>query len=229
VILLPAIDLLEGKAVRLVKGDRAKATVYSNDPALIAGVMAREGARWIHVVDLDAAFGGRRQRELIASVARAAAPARLEVGGGLRTLADIAEALESGAARAVLGTAARELAAPAAARFGAERIAVALDQRGGTVVARGWTEEAQTDASAVVAAGVRTLEITAVLRDGTMEGPDLEALKSAPPGAELIYSGGIGTLDHLRAVKEAGCTGCIVGRALYEGAFTLREALAACA
>lgn len=239
-LLYPAIDLLDGRAVRLHKGQRETAKVYADDPVAQARAFVEEGARALHVVDLDAAFGGGRQLPLIRRIAEAVAPAPVQVGGGVRDLAAVEETLEAGATRAILGTAAVEwpgLAGLAVARFSAGRIACGIDVKDGRAATRGWTE-AQGPAAAGLAAelarlGVRWLVVTAVSRDGTLEGFDLALLGEvarAAPEAHLIASGGAGELAHLRALAGAGLptlSGAIAGTALYERRFSIREGQAA--
>ncbi len=239
-LLYPAIDLLEGRAVRLHKGDRSTAKTYSRDPAAQARAFVQEGAQALHVVDLDAAFGGPRQLDLIRSVAAAAAPVPVQVGGGIRDLDAAEETLGAGAARVVLGTAAVErpaLAGAAVARLGAERVACGIDVKGGRAATRGWTESRGPAAGELAAElarqGVRWLVVTAVSRDGTLEGFDLELLREvarAAPQARIVASGGAGELEHLRALAAAALpslAGAIAGTALYERRFTVAEAKAA--
>jgi len=239
-LLYPAIDLLEGRAVRLRKGDRQSARMYSEDPAAQARAFVQQGARALHVVDLDAAFGGRRQLDLIERIVEAAAPALVQVGGGIRDIRAAEETLDAGAARVILGTAAVErpaLAGSAVARFGQERVACGIDVKDGRAATRGWTEAEGPSAAELIqdlaAQGVRWLIVTAVARDGTLEGFDLELLREvacAAPDARLIASGGAGDLSHLRALASAGLSafaGAIAGTALYEHRFTVREGQAA--
>jgi phosphoribosylformimino-5-aminoimidazole carboxamide ribotide isomerase len=236
--LYPAIDLRRGRCVRLEKGRADRETVYGGDPHGVAAGFVAAGARWIHVVDLDAAFGDGSNRALIRDLASTVA-ARVQTGGGLRTEADLAEVLESGVARAVIGTAAietPELVRHAVQRWGADRIAVGLDARGRRPAARGWTEESGTDlfdlARSLVDLGVRTLIHTDIERDGMMMGPNLElsAELAAHAGAEVIVSGGMRGMQDVHAVAEAardgrGIAGAIIGKAIYEGALDLRAAL----
>ncbi len=237
--LFPAIDLLEGRAVRLQKGARESAKVYSDKPAEQARAFVDQGAKTLHVVDLDAAFGGARQLAAIEAIAKAAAPALVEVGGGVRDLASAEATLQAGAARVILGTAAVErpaFAGEAVSRFGAERVMAGIDVKDGRAATRGWTE-AQGPAAAALAAtllqqGVRWLVVTAVARDGMLGGFDLDLLRevaAAAPGARLVASGGAGSLDHLRALAAAGLpvAGAIAGTAVYEGKFTVSEGLKA--
>lgn len=239
-VLFPAIDLLEGRAVRLHKGDRKSAKIYAEDPAAQARSFVAQGATALHVVDLDAAFGGKRQLALVEEIARAAAPVPVQVGGGVRDLDSAGKTLDAGAARVILGTAAVEkpsLAGAAVAKFGAEKVACGIDVKGGRAATRGWTEArgpaAAELAAALAAQGVRWMVVTAVSRDGTLEGFDLALLREverAAPQARLIASGGAGALSHLKALAAAGLhtlAGAIAGTALYEGKFTIREGQAA--
>jgi phosphoribosylformimino-5-aminoimidazole carboxamide ribotide isomerase len=238
--LYPAIDLRRGRCVRLQKGDAAMETVYSDDPVAMARSFAEAGAEWVHVVDLDAAFGDGSNRALIRDLA-AAVPLRVQTGGGLRSEADLAEVLDAGVARAVIGTAALEnpaLVRAAVERWGADRIAVGIDARGRRPAARGWTEDSGEDlfdfARSMVDAGVRTLIYTDIERDGMMAGPNLviaSALASFS-GAEVIVSGGIAGLDDVREVyaeRRSGMRlpGVIIGKAIYEGKLDLAEAVRA--
>ncbi|HWK89824.1 MAG TPA: 1-(5-phosphoribosyl)-5-[(5-phosphoribosylamino)methylideneamino]imidazole-4-carboxamide isomerase [Longimicrobium sp.] len=238
--LYPAIDLRRGRCVRLEKGRADRETVYGGDPLAVAAGFAASGAAWIHVVDLDAAFGDGSNRALIRDLA-AAVPARVQTGGGLRSEADLAEVLESGVARAVIGTGAienPELVRRAVERWGADRIAVGLDARGRRPAARGWTEESGVDlfdlARSLVEAGMRTIIHTDIERDGMMMGPnlDLSSQLAAESGAEVIVSGGMRGMEDVHAVAEAaragrGIAGAIIGKALYEQHLDLREALEA--
>ena len=234
--LLPAIDLRHGRVVRLSQGEAARETVYGDDPVAVAQRFVAEGARWVHVVDLDRAFGEGDNSELVGRVIAAlVGRARVQVGGGLRTLDRIEQAIGLGASRVVIGTAAvrePELLTQALALAGTERIAVGIDARNGIIAIRGWRETAGEPARAVaervVEQGVRTLVYTDVARDGMLQGPDLDgALALQALGAKVIASGGIASLDDLRGIREAGLAGAIVGRAIYEGRFTVGEAVKA--
>jgi phosphoribosylformimino-5-aminoimidazole carboxamide ribotide isomerase len=235
--LYPAIDLRGGRCVRLEQGEASRETVYGGDPAAVARGFAAAGAQWVHVVDLDAAFGTGSNRALIREIV-AAAPLRVQTGGGLRTEDDLAEVLDAGAARAVIGTAAIEdpgLVAAAVGRWGAERIAVGLDARGRRPAARGWTEESGADlfdlAKSLVGLGARTIVHTDIDRDGMLMGPNLElsAELARESGAEVIVSGGVRGADDVEAAARAhregrGIAGAIVGKALYEGRLDLADA-----
>ncbi len=239
--LYPAIDISEGRAVRLRSGRFDQQTIYVDDPLEAARGWAAAGARRLHVVDLD----GARQGEPVALGHIAAIAAEVGVpvqcGGGLRSLDAVAAALDAGAVRVVLGTAAHrdpQLLDAALERHG-EAVAVAVDVRGGRVATAGWMETTELDAQAVVERlqerGVTTVVYTDADRDGTLEGPALEAAAAAASrgdgaGAQVIYSGGIGTLadlDALVALDAPALGGVIVGKALYEGRFTVAEAQAA--
>jgi phosphoribosylformimino-5-aminoimidazole carboxamide ribotide isomerase len=235
--LLPAIDLRGGRVVRLSQGDFARETVYGDDPEAVAERFAQAGARWLHVVDLDGARDGeRRQTDAVARiVAKVGDSARCEVAGGLRDEAAVEAVLVAGAARAVVGTAALkdpDLVAKLVARFGADRIAIALDVRGGLAVGHGWVPGAgggvaAGDTLAMLAdRGARTFEVTAIDRDGLLGGPDLELLgRMVTLGrGDVIASAGISSLDDLETTRAIGCSGAIVGRAIYEGRLDLAEA-----
>lgn len=236
--LFPAIDLLDGRAVRLYQGDYDRETVYNDDPVAQALEFARAGARWIHVVDLDAARSGTpRNRDVIAAIA-AAVDVPIQTGGGVRSEAAADALFEAGVARVVLGTAALEDPALVAALASRVPVAVGLDARGREVAVRGWEQGSGRDlldvAREFADVGVEALIVTEIGRDGTLEGPDVDGLGEVLEATELpvIASGGVGTLDDLRALaslRSSGrrLSGAIVGRALYEGAFTLAGALIA--
>lgn len=234
----PAIDLRHGRCVRLSQGEADRATVYGDEPLAVALRFAEQGARWIHVVDLDAAFGDGSHRSLIRDLA-AAIPVEIQTGGGLRSSADIAEVLEAGAARAVIGTAAienPELVRRAVQRWGADRIAVGVDARGRRPATRGWREEREIDlfdlGRSLAELGVRTLIYTDIERDGMLGGPNLETSVelARETGLQIIVSGGVASLDDLAAVAEAAkgspIAGAIVGKALYEGRIDVGAAVA---
>lgn len=238
-VILPAIDLQGGRVVRLLRGDHGSATTYGDDPAAVAEAFAAGGAQWLHVVDLDGARDPAfRQTSLVAAIiARLGTRIAVEVAGGLRDEHAVGASLEAGAARVVLGTAA--LRDPAfvgrlGERFGAERIVVALDVRGRHAVGQGWVQGAAgvvvADALARLAdVGCRTFEVTAIDRDGTLQGPDLPLLGDLARlrrGA-IVASAGMASAADITAVRAQGCAGAIVGRALYEGRLTIEDALAA--
>jgi len=240
--LLPAIDLLGGRVVRLRQGDFFDETAFSDDPVAVALEFVEAGARWLHVVDLDGARAGAPvHASLVVSIIQAVGEqAFVEVAGGIRS-ADLATSiLDAGAARVVLGTAALSdpgLAASLIQAHGVDRVAVALDVRAGQAVGHGWVPGAPGmdvgDALAQLAdAGIRWLEVTGIERDGSLEGPDLELLRSVverAPVCRVIASGGIRTVEDLLATWTMGCAGAIVGRAIYEGSFDLGRAIRATA
>jgi phosphoribosylformimino-5-aminoimidazole carboxamide ribotide isomerase len=239
-LVYPAIDLLEGRAVRLHKGDRATARVYNDDPPAQAAAFVAAGAQVLHVVDLDAAFGGPRQLGLVRRIAQAARGVPVQVGGGVRDLRAAEDTLAAGAGRVIFGTAVVEdpaLAGEAVRAFGKEAVACGIDVKDGAVATRGWTEARGPSAAALAktlaAEGVRWLVVTAVARDGTLEGFDVELLREvakSAPEARLIASGGAGDLAHLRTLAAARLgrlAGAIAGTALYEKRFTVAEAQAA--
>jgi len=237
--ILPAIDLQAGRVVRLVRGEAASATTYGDDGAVVAEAFVANGARWLHVVDLDGARDPRaRQAGAVAAViARVGERARVEVAGGLRDEAAVEAILREGAARVVLGTAALQDAALAGrlvGRFGAARVAVALDVRDGLAVGQGWVAGASGKPAAdalerLADAGVRVFEVTAIDRDGTLGGPDLALLGELVRRrrGDVIASAGVTTVADIAALRALGCAGVIVGRALYDGLLTLADALAA--
>jgi phosphoribosylformimino-5-aminoimidazole carboxamide ribotide isomerase len=240
--LYPAVDLREGRAVRLVQGDFDRETVYGDDPVAVARAFAEAGARWVHVVDLDAARTGEpANRATVGAICAALVPVGVSVqcGGGVRDEAAAGELVEAGVERVVVGTAAVEdpaFVTGLAERFPG-RVAVGLDARGREVAVRGWAQGSGVDLVDLVDrlsdAGVAALIVTQIARDGTMAGPDLDGLAAvlAATDVPVIASGGVGELGHLRelAALDAGgrrLAGAIVGRALYEGRFDLGEALA---
>lgn len=233
--LLPAVDVADGTAVRLVHGEAGTETAYG-DPRDAALGWQRDGAEWVHLVDLDAAFGRGTNAALLAGVVRSLDVA-VELSGGIRDDESLAAALASGAARVNIGTAALEhpeWVTRAIDRYG-ERIAVGLDVRGATLAARGWTRDGGElwDALARLdAAGCARYVVTDIRRDGTLTGPNLELYRQvcAATKRPVVASGGVSTLDDLRALAALaplGVEGAVVGKALYAGAFTLPEALAA--
>ena len=231
-LVIPAIDVLGGKCVRLVRGDYANPTVYSDDPMDVVDSFAGAGAERIHVVDLDAARGEGENHSLIQSIARRT-DIKVQVAGGIRTEVQVDRLLEAGAHAVVMGTAAvREpRLLERCARNHSGRILAALDVRGGLPSVHGWTESEPLQVGILLArwdvlplAGV---VFTSIERDGTLEGPDLKTLArvNAMTSLPIQYSGGIATIDEIRAVGEAGAVGVIVGKALYEGRVKLEEAL----
>ncbi len=244
-IVFPAIDLRRGQVVRLRQGDPAAQTLYSDDPAEVARRWSRLGASWLHVVNLDGAFGEAGADDMPANLQRlaeirSATDLSIQFGGGVRTVADAGRALELGATRVVLGTAAvrdPELVVQALARFGAERVVVGIDARDGRVAVQGWkttTDLAALDlAERLADQGVRRIVYTDIRRDGMLAGPNLQATAAlARGGLKVIASGGVATLADITALAEhepEGIEGVIIGQALYSGAIDLEEALAVAA
>jgi phosphoribosylformimino-5-aminoimidazole carboxamide ribotide isomerase len=238
VILYPAIDIRGGKAVRLLQGDYARETTYDADPVDAAKRWAEEGAEFLHVVDLDGAkVGEPRNLESVRRIA-AAVGCPIQVGGGLRDTESVAAILDAGAERVVIGTAALrdpEFLAEALAQHG-DRVVVSVDARDGKVALAGWLEASDVDVAAAVGElgerGVSRFLCTAIEVDGTMEGPALGELSriAAATDARVIASGGVGEISHLEALTKLSAPnleGAIVGRALYENRFTVRQAIEA--
>ena len=233
-ILLPAVDVAGGRAVRLTQGEAGTETNYG-DPVDAALDFARQGAEWIHLVDLDAAFGRGSNASVLRKVIKQVRGVQVELSGGIRDDASLEAALESGAARINLGTAALEnpeWAADVIGRYG-DVIAVGLDVRGTTLAARGWTEEGGdlwTVLQRLEEAGCSRYVVTDVTKDGTLQGPNLDLLReiTSRTPKPVVASGGVSSLDDIAALRDLvphGVEGAIVGKALYAGAFTLAEAL----
>jgi phosphoribosylformimino-5-aminoimidazole carboxamide ribotide isomerase len=234
---IPAIDLVEGRVVRLVQGRFDASTDFGGDADALADGFAAGGARWLHVIDLDAARTGERSEQHRALLARLVARkrGRLQVGGGFRTAASVEEALSSGVDRVLVGTLA--LRDPAAfvdlvQRHG-DRICLTADSLEGSARVAGWLEDSGEPTVELVRRfseqGVAAFLVTAIDRDGTLAGPDLrllEAVRAATPGI-VLASGGIGSADDVRRVAAAGCDGVVIGRALLAGTLELSDALAA--
>jgi phosphoribosylformimino-5-aminoimidazole carboxamide ribotide isomerase len=240
VILYPAIDIRGGQAVRLLQGDYERETTYDADPVDAATRWAGEGAEFLHVVDLDGAKAGApRNLEAVRRIA-AAVECPIQVGGGLREMASVDAVLEAGAARVVIGTAVLHdpvFLSRVLDEYG-ERVVVSVDARDGKVSVHGWTEVSDLDVAAAVTGltgiGASRFLCTAIEVDGTMEGPAVAELNriAAATSAQVIASGGVGTLAHLKALADDAAPnieGAIVGRALYERKFTVAEGIAALA
>lgn len=237
-LVIPAIDLKDGTVVRLHQGQAEQVTHYSCDPVSVAREWNGQGAKWMHVVDLDGAFFGCPKHLAVLERMVKASDTPIEFGGGLRSLLDIEHALRIGVARVILGSAALtnpELVREVVKRYG-ERIAVAVDVREGKVRTAGWQEESGNSPLDAVqrlkSAGIERIIYTDIQRDGTMRGPNIEATKqiAIDSGLKVIASGGVSTLDDIRRLKhlqELGVEGVIVGKALYEKRFTLTEAIQA--
>ncbi len=232
----PAIDLRNGRVVRLQYGDPDKQTVFSDDPAAMGQKWIAAGAEWLHVVNLDGAFDEKGAANWAALPQLARLGAQVQFGGGIRALADVARALDAGAARVILGTAAienPELVAEAIAQFGAERIAVGIDARDGRVKTRGWLQDtAVTPAQLgqqMKELGVTTLIYTDISRDGVLTGVNAAATAqlAQATGLHVIASGGVAALDDITrcaALAGQGVVGVITGRAIYDGRLDLAEA-----
>ena len=237
-VILPAIDLLDGKVVRLTQGKRDQVTVYSDDPVAVAQRWKAQGAEWLHVVDLNGAFEGTYTNLAWARRIIEESGLNVELSGGIRSRETLAECLGLGATRVVLGTKACEdpqFVREAADRYG-HKIAVAIDAKAGQVVARGWTTptalSAEQLARSMAYLGVECLICTDVSRDGTLQGPNTELLRRVlgVGSVQVIASGGVATLDDLLQLAQLapqGLVGAIIGKALYEGALDLSQALAA--
>ena len=239
-LLFPAIDLKEGKAVRLLQGRMEDSTVYADNPVEVAQDFEKQGARYLHMVDLNGAFSGKPMndetiRRIVGSVSL-----KIQVGGGIRTMERITELLELGVERVILGTIAvknPELVAEAARRYG-KRVIVGIDAKDGLVAVQGWAETTEMRAvdlgKAMKAVGIQSVVFTDISRDGMLRGPNLESTvqMAQETGLSVIASGGISTLADLRnlqaeVLKGVAIEGAITGKALYSRAFTLREALEA--
>jgi phosphoribosylformimino-5-aminoimidazole carboxamide ribotide isomerase len=231
-VVLPAIDVLEGRCVRLAGGDRGRVTIEGGDPGAAARRFAADGAPFLHLVDLDGAFSGEPAPGLLERVVAAAGETPVQAGGGYRSTESIRRALETGAARVMVGTAALDPAFLQAAvgQFG-ERLVVAVDARDGFVVADGWTRgstlTAPEFARACAHAGVSRLLVTSTARDGSLAGPDLELLGGVieASGLPVLAAGGIASLDDLTRLAAIGCEGAVLGSALWSGRIRLADAL----
>src|ERR1700694_444751 len=239
-LVIPAIDLRQGKCVRLTQGRKDAATVYDADPIKVAEAFESDGAGMLHVVDLDGAFSesNKRNREVLRELVRAVS-IPVQFGGGRRGAKDIEQVISSGVARVVIGTLAVEspdLLAKFVELFGVDHIVVGIDARNGQVVTRGWETEEQmsalTLARRVAAAGVERIIYTDVQRDGTLAGVNIDqtCLIAETSGLKITASGGVASLEdlqRLRAVSDRGIASAIIGKALYEGRFTVAEAITA--
>jgi phosphoribosylformimino-5-aminoimidazole carboxamide ribotide isomerase len=233
--LYPAIDVREGKVVRLLRGDYSLQTTYDDDPVAVARRFEAAGAQWIHVVDLDAArHGGNPNLDVVKAICDAVS-VRVQTGGGVRTVADAEARFGAGATRVVVGSAAVEHPEVVEELCAADagRIAVGLDARGRDVAIHGWTDATGHDLVTLARQfdemGVGALVVTEIGRDGTLAGPDVDQLASVLDTVRVpvIASGGVGSVDDLRRLDRR-LAGVIVGRAIYEGRFTVEEGIAAC-
>ncbi|MCB1362814.1 MAG: 1-(5-phosphoribosyl)-5-[(5-phosphoribosylamino)methylideneamino]imidazole-4-carboxamide isomerase [Rhodobacteraceae bacterium] len=238
-ILYPAIDLKDGQAVRLLRGEMDRATVFNDDPAAQARAFADAGCEWLHLVDLNGAFAGRPVNAEAVRAILSAVDVPAQLGGGIRDMATIERWIESGLRRVILGTVAVEnpgLVREAAAAFPG-RVAVGIDARGGRVATRGWAEETDVDATDLARsfedAGVAAIIYTDITRDGAMQGPNVAATANLARAVSIpvIASGGVSSLADLIELRDCGAPldGAISGRALYDGALDLGAALAALA
>ena len=237
----PAIDLRNGRVVRLQYGDPGRQTVFSDDPAAVGENWLAAGAEWLHVVNLDGAFDEAGAANWAALPALCRLGAKVQFGGGIRALEDAARALDAGVSRIILGTAAVEkpdLVTEAAARFGAARVAVGIDARNGVVKTRGWLQDAAVTPAQLgrrmKERGVQTVIYTDISRDGVLVGVNVAATAqlAQATGLRVIASGGVASLDDILrcyARRQQGVSGVIVGRALYDGKINLAQAIAAVA
>jgi len=236
-IIYPAIDLKEGQCVRLVQGKAENKTVYSSDPAAMAGSFQEQGAEWLHIVDLDGAFQGRSGNRNAISQIAGQITIPFQVGGGLRRLEDVENVLAMGASRVIIGTRAvtsPEFMEDLLHRFGPEKIILGVDARDGMVAIEGWVEKSSLPvlefARQMHKLGVETAVYTDVSRDGLLQGPNLESIQQMAElsGLKIIASGGVSSVDNIRRLKEMealGVSGAIIGKALYDGKLELKEAL----
>jgi phosphoribosylformimino-5-aminoimidazole carboxamide ribotide isomerase len=236
----PAIDLRGGKVVRLSQGDPTRQTVYGHEPVGIARQWVTAGASWLHIVNLDGAFGDRgshNEAALVAILDRVVTPdstVQVQFGGGVRSLQEMDYVLSLGVHRVILGTVAVEdpdVVGEAIARFGAERVAVGIDVRDNRVRVRGWTRQTAVEPAALGQQlghlGVRRIIFTNIARDGVGGGADVDAARRLADGSglEVIVAGGVASLEDVRQARAAGLGGVVIGRALYEGKVDLKEAL----
>jgi phosphoribosylformimino-5-aminoimidazole carboxamide ribotide isomerase len=228
-IVIPAIDLRGGRAVRLRRGDPSEETAYDEDPVAVARRFQDEGARRLHVIDLDAALGEGDNRETVREICRSVV-VPVQVGGGIRSMEAVQEVVDDGASRAILGTVAAadtSFVGHAVEEF-AERVVVAVDVRGGHVMTNGWREEGPVLAPAIAAldaAGAPRYLVTAIARDGTLEGPDLTLYRQVLGLTDrpVIASGGVRNADDVWALRELGCEAAVTGKALYERTLKLSQ------
>lgn len=238
-IIYPAIDLKEGQCVRLVQGRAEDKTVYSDDPGAMAASWQEQGARWLHVVDLDGAFAGKPVNTPAIKAIAAAIDIPFQVGGGLRRREDVVEVLQAGANRVIIGT--KAVSSPDFIKalldeFGSDRIVLGLDARDGKVAVEGWVSTCDLTAlefaDTMKKLGITTAVYTDISRDGLLQGPNLKAIEDMArrSGLQIIASGGVSTRENIQALKaleDCGVTGAIMGKALYDGKITLHEALEA--
>ncbi len=233
-LLIPAIDLMNGEIVRLTHGDPKTAKVYIQfgGPVKTAKKWQADGAKKLHIIDLDAALGTGNNLSVIAEIAENT-DFPIQVGGGIRNIEAVKKMLELGVSQVILGALAfnnPQAVTQVQQIFGAKSVIVALDNRDGRIMVEGWKTPTALDIKKAlkkfVALGIKTFLVTSITKDGTLSGPDLDMLKEAcqEPRAEIIAAGGIGGLNDLAALKRVGVEGAVIGKALYEGKFTLKEA-----
>ncbi|MBR6654564.1 MAG: 1-(5-phosphoribosyl)-5-[Oscillospiraceae bacterium] len=232
--ILPAIDLKDGRCVRLYKGDFDTVHQVAEDPLAVAAIFKAAGAEIMHVVDLDGAKSGERKNAPIVRSLCENSGLKVELGGGLRSMADLEEMDKLGVWRMIIGSAAvtaPDFVAAAVARFGSERIAVGIDALDGRVRTHGWVEDSGVDAyefaEKMAALGAGTIIFTDISRDGTLAGPPIAELKRlcAGIGCGIVASGGVSGIEDIAAIKECGAAGAIIGKAFYAGAIDLSEAV----
>lgn len=237
-IIFPAIDLKDGQCVRLVQGVLENKTVYSDTPGEAARSFQAKGAEWLHVVDLDGAFTGSPHNSDAIKAIASAINIPFEVGGGLRTREDVKRVLELGASRVIIGTRAlnRDFISQLLDEFGSDRVILGLDAKDGMVAVQGWVQKCKLTAlefaGQMKTLGLETAVFTDVLRDGLLQGPNLDSTEEMArlSGLQIIASGGVSSVENIRALKAmepAGVCGAIIGKALYDGKITLEQALTA--
>ncbi|WP_027400218.1 1-(5-phosphoribosyl)-5-[(5-phosphoribosylamino)methylideneamino]imidazole-4-carboxamide isomerase [Anaerovorax odorimutans] len=232
-IILPAIDIKNGQCVRLTKGDFATTEKVAEDPVETALDFVKNGAEWIHMVDLDGALKGNLENSKIFKDVAKETSLKVEIGGGIRSIESIEHYLENGIARVILGSAALrdpELTKEAVKKYG-EKIAIGIDAKNGMVSASGWLEDSDTNyidmAKSMEAIGVSTIIFTDISKDGTLSGPNLDQLGkiNEAVSCNIIASGGIHVIDDIKALKEMGIYGAICGKSIYKGTLSLKEAI----
>lgn len=236
-IIYPAIDLKDGQCVRLVQGNKENKTVYSDSPGEVAASFQDQGAKFLHVVDLDGAFAGKPANAQAVKNIAEHLTIPFQIGGGLRRLEDVEKVLELGASRVIIGT--RALTSPAFVdelikNFGAEKIVLGLDARDGMVAIEGWVEKSTIKASdfgrQMRGLGVKTAIFTDVSRDGLLQGPNFDSIEAMAKetGLKIIASGGVSSVENIKILKQMeniGVSGAIIGKALYEGKISIKDAL----
>ena len=230
-IVIPAIDLMGASVVRLVQGDESRRSDYADTPLRAAARWVEEGAEMLHVIDLDAALDRGDNRKMIMEIAEKS-PAPIQIGGGIRSARDASELLESGVYRVLIGSLAfqrPEDIGTLVKRYGGDRVAVSIDHRRGEVRVAGWRDGTGTGIAEALDEmkwlGVECVLITDIERDGSLNGSETRQIEAASSGFRVIAAGGVASIEDLRKLRDAGAYAAVVGKALYEGKFTLREAL----